>query len=208
MLLMPLAFTFRIFPVITFSLTLILKTIGGSRNYVFVDLQMMEDETATLGLKLNRSKTDLVSSDVDTQDTILCIVSELKVVLCSQVSLLVTPIGSPKPLDSTIEAKSQRLHVMGMMLSDLRSQDALCHLVAIPKVFFILQSAPCILSNQLELFDGLLRSLLLSILNIDPNRDASWLQATQPVCTGGLVVCRAAQLSPFALLPLLLTAHH
>ena len=106
---------------------------------------------------------------------------------------------------------SSALHMMGMMLSGVRSQDALsllCHLVTIPKVLFILQSTPCFLSNKLEVFDGLLRSLLLSILNINPNPDASWLQATQPVRTGGLVVCRAAQLSPFAFLPLLLAAHH
>ena len=58
------------------------------------DLELMEDEAATLGLKWNRSKTELVSSDIGAQNSILSIVSELKLVHCSQVSLLGTPIGS------------------------------------------------------------------------------------------------------------------
>ena len=44
---------------------------------------------------------------------------------------------------STIEAKTQRLQLMGKRLSGLRSQDALCllhHSFAIPKVLFILWS--------------------------------------------------------------------
>ena len=90
-----------------------------------------------------------------------------------------------------------------MTLSGLRSQDVLClprHLFAIPKVLFNLRSAPCFLSNQLEAFDGLLRSLLLSILNINLDHDASWLQATLPVCAGALWVRRAAQMAPSAFL--------
>ena len=133
----------------------------------------------------------------------MSIVSELKVVPCSQVSLLGTPIVSLELLDSTIEAKTQSLQLMGMTLSGLRSQDALClprHLFAIPKVLFNLRSAPCFLSNQLEAFDGLLRSLLLSILNINLDHDASWLQATLPVCAGALWVRRAAQMAPSAFL--------
>ena len=54
----------------------------------------MENEAATLGLKLNCSKTELVSSDVGAQNSILSIVSELKVVPCSQVSLLGIYSGS------------------------------------------------------------------------------------------------------------------
>ena len=34
-------------------------TIGGSRDDVLADLRLMEDEAATLGLKFNRSKTEL-----------------------------------------------------------------------------------------------------------------------------------------------------
>ena len=179
-------------------------TIGGSRDDVLADLQLMEDEAATLGLKLNRSKTELVSSNVVVQNSILSIVSDLKVVPCSQVSLLGTPIGSLELLDSTIEAKTQRLQLMGKRLSGLRNQDALCllrHSFAIPKVLFILRSAPCFLSNKLEAFDRLLRSLLSIILNINLDHDGSWLHAgTLPVHDGDLGVRRAAQLAPSAFL--------
>ena len=67
-------------------------------------------------------------------------------------------------------------------------------------VLFILRSALCFLSNQLEAFDGLLLSLLSSILNIYLDNDASWLQATLSVRAGGLGVRRAAQLAPSAFL--------
>ena len=178
-------------------------TIGRSRDDVLAELQSMEDEAATLSLKLNRSKTELVSSNVVVQNSILSTVSELKVVPCSQVSLLGTPIGSLEFLDSTIEAKTQRLQLMGKRLSGLRSQDALCllrHSFAIPKVLFILQSAPCFFSNKLEVFDRLLRSLLSIILNINLDHDGSWLLATLPVRDGGLGVHRAVQLAPSAFL--------
>ena len=54
--------------------------------------------------------------------------------------------------------------------------------------------------KKLEALDGLLRSLLASILNIDLNHDGSWLQATLPVHAGGLGVRRAVQLAPSAFL--------
>ena len=123
-------------------------TIGGSRDDVLADLRLMEDEAATLGLKLNRSKTELVCSDVGIQNSILSIVSDLKVVPCSQVSLLGTPMWSLDLLHSTIEVKTQRLQLMDKKLSGLRSQDTLCllrHAFAIPKVLFILRSALCFL---------------------------------------------------------------
>ena len=62
--------------------------IGGSRDDILADLQLMESEADTLGLKLNCLKTELVSSNIGAQNSILPIVSELKVVPCSQVSLL------------------------------------------------------------------------------------------------------------------------
>ena len=67
-------------------------------------------------------------------------------------------------------------------------------------MLFILWPAPCFLSNHLEAFDGLLRSFLYSIININLDHDASWLQATLPVRAGGLEVHRAAQLAPSAFL--------
>ena len=187
-------------------------TIGGSRDDVLADLRLVEDEAATLGLKLNRSKTELVCSDVGVQNSILSIVSDLKVVSCSQVSLFGTLIGSLNLLDSTIEANTQRLQLMDKRLSGLRSQDPLCllyHSFAISKVLFILRSAPCFLSNKLDAFDWLLQSLLSSILNINLDDDGSWLQATLPVHAGVEVLGFVEQFSwhmPFC--PPLLAAHH
>ena len=84
-----------------------------------------------------------------------------------------------------------------------RAQDALLLLrnsFAIPKALYILRTAPCFLSEQLEVFDGALRSILSQVLNIDLDQDMAWLQASLPVRAGGLGVRRAAQLAPSAYL--------
>ena len=177
-------------------------TTGGSRDVALADLRLMEDNAPTLGLKFNHSKTDFVCSDVSVQNAIVSIISDVEVVPCLQFSLLGAPIGSLDLLNNTNEAKTQKLQLMGNRLSGLRSQDSfwlLCHSFAIHKVLFILRSALCFLSKKLEAFDGLLRSLLSYILNIDLNHDGSWLQATVPVQAGVFGVRRAVQLAPSAL---------
>ena len=46
----------------------------------------------------------------------------------------------------------------------------------IPKILHIIWSAPHFLSKQLKAFDGVLRSFLSSILNIDLTHNTAWLQ--------------------------------
>ena len=73
--------------------------------------------------------------------------------------------------------------------------------MALPKLFYILRTAPCFLSPQLQKFDNLQRSLLADIANIclDAN-DPAWAQAVLPVWSGGLGIRSATQLAPSAFL--------
>ena len=170
-------------------------TLGGPFQDVLHDLRLVEEEASSLGLQLNRSKSELVCDDADLCDAMLREAPGLCVVSCSQATLLGSPVGSAECVDSAIESNFEVL--------SLTSHDALVllrHSFAIPKILFVLRTTPCFLSDQLEVFDDLLRSMLSNILNINLGLDTAWLQATLPVCAGGIGIQRAVQLAPSAYL--------
>ena len=69
-----------------------------------------------------------------------------------------------------------------------------------PSAINILRTAPCFLSTQLEAVDDTLNRILCEVLNVDLSQDLAWLQASLPICAGGLGVRRATQLVPSAFL--------
>ena len=138
----------------------------------------MEEEAGHAGQQLNRRKTELICDDPSACDAVVSAVSELQVITCGQATLLGTPIGSVGLIDTTISSKIEKLKLMGGRLQHLYSQDALLLLrnsFAIPKVLYILRTTPCFLSEQLEVFDGALRSILSQVLNIDLDQEMAWL---------------------------------
>ena len=127
----------------------------------------------------------------------------LRQVGCSQATLLGSPIGSEEAISDAIRVKTGMLEVMGNRLNLLPSNDALLLLrssFAIPKVLYLLRTAPCFLSPELGGFDDLLLSLLSSIVNISLSYKSTWLQASQPVRAGGIGIRRTVQLVPSAYL--------
>ena len=84
----------------------------------------------------------------------------------------------------------------GTMLSSYSATYSL----AIPKILYLLRTAPCFLSSKLEDFDCLLRSTLSAVLNINLSDNLIWLQSSLPVSQGGLGVRSAVQLAPSAFL--------
>ena len=130
--------------------------------------------------------------------------SEFKEICCDRATLLGTPIGSVGLIDySILVSKVDKLKIIGERLQHLSSENALLILrnsMAIPKVPYILRTAPCYLSDQLNTFDDALRSILSDVLNVDLSNEQAWLQASLPVRADGLGVRRAAQLAPSAYL--------
>ena len=178
-------------------------TIGGSADDVLHDLQLVEEEAGLVGLQLNCKKTELICDDPSVCSFMLSAASELKVVSRNQATLLGTPLGDTELIDITISMKVDKLKLMGERLSCLSSQDALLllhHSFAIPNLLYLLRTAPCFLSKQLEVFDDMLWSTLSKVLNVDLDLDRVWLQASLPVCSGGLGVRRSTQLAPSAYL--------
>ena len=118
--------------------------------------------------------------------------------------ILGSPIGSIEHVHvgDVILEKVAQLRLMGDRLSLLHSHDALLlrHSFSIPKILYILRTAPCFLSAHIDAYDSLLRSLLSDIINVSLADDSTRLQASLPVGIGGIGIRRAAQLAPSAFL--------
>ena len=102
--------------------------------------------------------------------------------------LLGSPIGGSTSVDAAIISRVEALKVMGKRLAHFQKHDALIllrHSFAIPKILYILRTAPCFSSPCLESFDQELRSMMGAILNISLVDASSWSQATLPVGSGG-----------------------
>ena len=128
---------------------------------------------------------------------------DLQMVNCDGADLLVSPIGSVEGISIAIQCKSDQLRLMGDRLHLLHSHNAvllLHHSFSIPKILYILRSAPCFLSASLEACDNLLRDILSDITNVCLEEDSVWAQTSLPVRAGGLGDRRASQLAPSAFL--------
>ena len=158
---------------------------------VLHNLHLITEEAAKVGLKLNLMKSELITDNAASCEALLSVASELQVVPLSESTLLGTPISGDELVDSTIIAKIKSLELMGERLQIVSSQDALLILrnsLAIPKVLYLLRTAPCFRSKQLEVFDQVLWNILSEVLNIDLSEERAWLQALLPVRLGGLGV--------------------
>ena len=106
-------------------------------------------------------------------------------------------------MEECIRSKVETLIVMGKRLQLLSSHDTLLLLrqsLSIPKVLYILRTAPCFLTDLLSTFDDHLRTLLSEILNVNLANESAWTQASLPVKAGGIGIRRATQLAPSAYL--------
>ena len=178
-------------------------TIAGSLQDVLADLRLIEFEASKLGLELNHSKSEVITDQPSVQEAMLSEVPGLRTVSCSQATLLGSPIGDIECINTCILSKVDLLKVMGERLSLLCSHDALIllrHSFSLPKVLYILRTAPCFLSCHLQSFDDVLRSILSLIVNVPLGSDSAWLQASLPVKAGGIGIRRSTQLAPSAYL--------
>ena len=175
-------------------------TLGGNEADVCDDFKMIEREAAAVGLELNHHKSELICAD-QAGLALLHLAPDLCRVRPNTATMLGSPIGSS--VDEALLDKVETLRKMKSRLSLLSSQDALIllrHSFAIPKILYILRTAPCFSSPCLAVYDAELRSTLSEVLNITFSCESVWSQATLPVCFGGIGVRRASQLAPSAFL--------
>ena len=113
--------------------------------------------------------------------------------------LLGSPIGELNSINTAITSQLHALKTMSSRLHHFHKQNALLLLrqsFAVPKLLYILGTAPCCFSPMLATFDQELRSILANILIVSLDNPPTWLQATLFIKFGGLVIRRATQLAP------------
>ena len=115
-------------------------------------------------------------------------------------TLLGSPIGLSHSINVAITDKVNALKTMGSRLCHLSKHDVLLlrHSFAIPKILYMLRTAPCFSSSCLETYDQELRSILSEVLNISLLSEYAWSQATLPVSYGGIGIRSAVQQAPSA----------
>ena len=177
-------------------------TLGGHECSVLEDLKLIEREAGSLGLLLNHNMSELICNDSTGLGLLAHAPDLCKVKLC-QATLLGSPIGGLESIDITLLEKLSSLKVLGTRLVHLHKQDALLLLrnaFAIPKILYVLRTAPCFYSTILETFDQELRSILSTVLNVSLDNNFTWTQATLPIASGGIGIRSSIQLAPSAFL--------
>ena len=117
-------------------------------------------------------------------------------------TLLGTPIQAGEGVDKVLVSNIRELEKMISRLLLLPSHPALFLLrnaFAIPKLLYILRTAPCSDSSELAAYDQSLKSALSTILNIELSPSAC-TQAGLPLRWGGIGIRFAHQLAPSAFL--------
>ena len=179
-------------------------TIGGSVEELTRDLDVVAQMGAEVGLQLNNEKTEILSSDSTTVSFIQPLLPGSAVIDPSRATLLGSPIGGSSSISAVLESKSKMLRRMSDRLQFLPTHDAyllLRHCFALPKLLYVLRSAPCFTSPLLLEYDNILRLTASAIINIHfVDGDPAWTQATLPVKLGGLGIRSAVQLAPSAYL--------
>ena len=183
-------------------------TLGGTLEDVTSDFKFLEAASKDLGLHLNKSKCEVICAEGPIKSSIMSGFPSFLSVNPTDATILGAPIGGFPSIDLIRESKIKHLQSLGERLKILHAHDALCllqHALVLPKVLYVLRTAPCFQSELLKTFDSAQRSILESICNITLN-NTFWLQASMPINHGGLGIRSALCLPPQHFLPQLLAA--
>ena len=174
-------------------------SVGGAEEALLNDIVLTREATQ-LGLVLNSNKTEIICSDVAFSDRLLQELPGASVIKPSDARLLGSPIGDLETVDSAIREGISDLQRIGERLQYFSSHDAILllrHSFSLPKLVYLLRTAPAFLSPALQKYDIMLCSLLSSITIVQLEIDSpAWIQASLPVKYGGLGFRSAVQLAP------------
>lgn len=174
-------------------------SVGGSVEDALHDLDVIKD-AESLGLSLNPVKCEVICHNHMVRGRIVVALPGVRSVDPEKACLLGSPLGDVASIDAALEEKIEALSTMGARFPHLSSHDSLIllrHSFSIPKLRYLLRTAPCFLSSRLEEYDSTLCSILSSVTNTPLlQNDRAWAQATLPVKFGGLGVRRAVHRAP------------
>ena len=134
------------------------------------DLELVEQEGAELGLRLNHLKSEVVCSIPDIRYSILSFLPGASVVDPSSATVLGCHIGDVHSRSSSLGGKINVLRKMGERHQHLWTHDAIIllrHSFALPKFLYCLSTSPCFLSPLRQTYDDLLKSTASAVININ-----------------------------------------
>jgi hypothetical protein len=175
-------------------------TLGGTTDVVCREVERIRTEGRALGVELNDSKCEIISSSPLT--TPPDGLENFKWIADDHAVLLGSPLLAGAAVSSTLQERVNVLQVMASRLSHMQAHDALVilrHSLSLPSMLHILRTARCVDHPLLRTFDEQLRQCLSEILNVSLD-DKRWLQASLPIKAGGLGIRRAEQVAPSAFL--------
>ena len=173
-------------------------TLAGNPESVRSDFEAIIAAQDSLGLKVNVSKCEfsVLGSDPELVNTIRDSFTAdfvgAKCVRPNDLSLLGTPLFQ-EALDPEISSRLATFKSTCTRLQSLEHHDALFllkNVFHIPKLLYLLRTAPCFSSSILKEFDQTARSCLETITNCRLD-DQAFNQASLPVKFGGLGIRRA-----------------
>uniref|UniRef100_A0A1X7V5Z3 Uncharacterized protein n=1 Tax=Amphimedon queenslandica TaxID=400682 RepID=A0A1X7V5Z3_AMPQE len=157
-----------------------------------------------VGLSLNSRKFEVICENSEVHEHLLPSLPNSLYIDPSNATLLGSPLGDVACVSVALRAKVVSLSVMGERLRSFSAHDAILLLrysFAIPKLLYLLQTAPCFLSSTRSEYDSFLCSIVSGICNASLSvSDHTWLQASISVRSGGLGFRSAVQLAPSAFL--------
>ena len=177
-------------------------TLAGKPETVRADFETISATQQQLGLNINLQKCEfsVLSSDPEraqaVRDSFTTDFQEAKYIPPKELSLLGTPLFKEN-LDIELSDRLVNFQSTCSRLESLDHHDALFllkNVFHIPKLLYLLRTAPCFSSSTLKSFDNTMKSCLEAITNCNLD-EQSFCQATLPVKLGGLGIRRTQDLS-------------
>ena len=162
--------------------------IGGEVSGVIADIRRIDREASACGLVLNHSKCEVIGLTPSNGRAWATSGLQFAERPVAEATLLGTPIRAGVGVDRALACKRDDLVTLTGRLALLPAHTALFLLrnaLAIPKLLYILRTAPCSDRIELAAYDEVVRSSLSSILNLTLP-PLTWSQACLPVRWGGI----------------------
>jgi len=177
-------------------------SLGGDIKHVFQALEVLKKESAEMGLTINAAKCEVLGLTETNEGEWDAHGLGFSKVPLSRATMLGSPLFDGPFLSHRLSEFNENLQAISPRLELLPSHDAfylLRQVFFLPRLSYIIRSAPCFLSEELVFLDTTVRSLMSRVANLEFT-DIMWTQATLPVRWGGLGVRSAVKLAPCAFL--------
>jgi len=175
--------------------------LGDTVPKLIDQIRQFESETSLLGLRLNHSKCEIIGLSSDFKSVWESAGFNFQSRTLEEVCLLGAPLslcGTNKVLKDSREKLSQVTERL-VKLSAHEAFFLLKNSLAIPRLQYLLRTAPCFLSSEILHLEEEVKNTLSRVLNLRLDREA-WIQASLPVRWGGIGVRSASTLAPSAFL--------